>query len=167
MSAQRRTNGKQENDSKIIAGFPQDFFVLRLPIGTQGFHAAAQITDTHGTGKSITVHLAESLYLHGAGERYHGIGQQIHLIREKSHGKQQQNLYSKHQLPPVDPLSLLISHMDALRYRYSQREEQKRGKIPKRHGPVPVYQILGQQHDITGLGIGEYLATVHISISIL
>ena len=59
----------------------QGFFVMGLAICTQGFHAAADVTDTHGAGKGKAVDLAERLYLHGAGKGNHGIGNQIKPFR--------------------------------------------------------------------------------------
>ena len=54
---------------------------MGLAICTQGFHAAADVTDTHGAGKGKAVDLAECLYLHGAGKGNHGIGNQIKPFR--------------------------------------------------------------------------------------
>ena len=71
--------------------FDQHVFVAGLKIGAQGLHTAAEITDAHGAGKGITVYFAECLYLHGAGEGYHGIGNQVPGVGEKSDSKQEQD----------------------------------------------------------------------------
>ena len=80
-AAKPGTEGEQEDDTEIMGSLIQGFFVMGLAICTQGFHAAADVTDTHGAGKGKAVDLAERLYLHGAGKGNHGIGNQIKPFR--------------------------------------------------------------------------------------
>lgn len=90
---------------------------MGLAPDAKGLHAAAQVADAHGTGKGVAVHLAESLYLHGAGEGNNGVGQQVLRLRQKAHREQQQHLAQHHQLPPVQPLHRLkvLPHFSAAR----------------------------------------------------
>ena len=109
------------------------------------FHTAAQVTNAHGAGKCIAVHLAEGLYLHGAGEGDEGVGQQIQLLRQKAHDEEHQDLEQHHQLTPVEPLHPLELEADELSHK---------------NAPLARKQLDGHQHDVAGLGVGEDLAAV-------
>ena len=80
-AAKPGTECEQEDDTEVMGSLIQGFFVMGPAICTQGFHAATDVTDTHGTGKGKAVDLAECLNLHGAGKGNHGIGNQIKMIR--------------------------------------------------------------------------------------
>ena len=84
--------GKHENDAEVAEGLVQRLTVACLAVGTQGFHAASDISDAHGTREGVAVDLAERLHLHGAGEGYHCIGEDIHILGDDSDHKEQQDL---------------------------------------------------------------------------
>ena len=133
----------------------------------KGLHAAAQVTDTHGTGKGVAVHLAESLHLHGAGKRNDGVGQQVLRLRQKAHREQQQHLAQHHQLPPVQPLQCLKVLPQFFRSQHPQRKGTQRHQIVQHLVPLAIHDIGAQQHDIAGLGIGKHLAPEQIGVGIL
>ena len=126
----------------------------------EGVHAAAQIADAHGAGEGIAVHLAEGLYLHGAGEGNEGVGQQIQLLRQKAHDEEQQDLEQHHQLTPVEPLHPLELEADELGHKNAQRKGAQRHQVAQCLAPLARKQLDGHQHDVAGLGVGEDLAAV-------
>ena len=88
-AAQTCPKGKQENYAKVMQRFVQGAPAMGLAVGTQGFHSAAQVADTHGAGKGIAVHLSEGLHLHGAGKGNHSVRQKIPCSRQKTYQKQE------------------------------------------------------------------------------
>ena len=88
MASDSGTYCKHCDDSKIMTGFVQFFFILCLSIDTQRFHAASDIADTHGAGKCIAIDFTEGLHLHGTGKGYHGIGQKVACCWKESDHKQ-------------------------------------------------------------------------------
>ena len=126
----------------------------------EGIHAAAQIADAHGAGEGIAVHLAEGLYLHGAGEGNEGVGQQIQLLRQKAHDEEQQDLEQHHQLTPVEPLHPLELEADELGHKNAQCKGAKGHQVAQCLAPLARKQLDGHQHDVAGLGVGEDLAAV-------
>ncbi len=161
------TQGKNEDDGKVMQGLPQQLFIAGMPERDQRVHAAAQIADAHGAGKGVAVHLAERLHLHGAGEGYQRIGGHIPFGREKAHRKQHGNLGQQYQLPPVHALGLPPAQADALRRRYAQRKGKHWHKIVAEPRQIALKQALAHQHDVAGLRIGKYLAAPDVGIGVL
>ena len=61
-----RPDGKNQDNAKIMEGFLQLLRFLFPKISGKRLRAAPQVSDTHGTGISVTVDLPEGLHLHGA-----------------------------------------------------------------------------------------------------
>lgn len=114
ISAEPRSEGEEEDNTEVADGFLQGLAALRDPIGTYRFHSAAHISDAHGTGESVSVNLAECLYLHRAGEGNHCVGHQVPAVRHKANEEEKKNLNNKNQLPPVDFADVLESLPDQL-----------------------------------------------------
>lgn len=89
-SADSGTDSEQTDNAEIAAGFEQNLSVFVLNIETERFHSASDVSDAHGTCKSIAVYLTEGLNLHGTGERNHGICDNIAGFWEKSNNQQQE-----------------------------------------------------------------------------
>ncbi len=123
-------------------GFIDGLGVVGQPVGTQGLHAAAQVTDSHGAGKSVAVDLAECLYLHGAGEGNHGIRQEVPLVRQKAYQKQKKNLNDQNQLAPVNLSGFLIFLPNQLCNRNTEGEKQEGDKIVDYRTEIPVTDVL-------------------------
>lgn len=100
---------EEEDNTEVADGFLQGLAALRDPIGTYRFHSAAHISDAHGTSESVSVNLAECLYLHRAGEGNHCVGHQVPAVRHKANEEEKKNLNNKNQLPPVDFADVLES----------------------------------------------------------
>ena len=166
-AAKPGTECEQEDDTEIMGSLIQGFFVMGLAICTQGFHAAADITDTHGAGKGKAVDLAEGLDLHGTGKRNQSIGNQIELIRKETDQKQQQNFQNQNQLTPVNAFCPLILLTNQLGSSNSESKENNRDEIVQRGAEIAGKNMLAEQNDIAGLGVGEYLSAGNISIGIL
>lgn len=166
-AAKPGTEGEQEDDTEIMGSLIQGFFVMGLAICTQGLHAASDVADAHGTGKGKAVHLPEGLNLHGAGKRNQSIGNQIELIRKKTDQKQQQNFQNQNQLAPVNAFCLLILLTNQLGSSNSEGKENNRDEIVQRGAKIACKNMLAEQNDIAGLGVGEYLSAGNISIGIL
>ena len=90
-AAKAGTQREQEDDGEVVKRLAEGFGAAAHQPCAEGIHAAAQIADAHGAGEGIAVHLAEGLYLHGAGEGDEGVGQQIQLLRQKAHDEEQQD----------------------------------------------------------------------------
>lgn len=161
------SQGKQKNDSKISGRFSQQTPVTGMSFRQQGFHTAAQIADTHGTGKGIAIDLAKCLDLHSAGEGDHGVGQQVHGRGQKSHAEQQGHFKQENQLPPVHGVCGLKSPADLFRGHHAHTKGQQRNHIVQSPGPVSGKNVLAQQDNIAGLGIGKDFPAGDVGVGIL
>ena len=115
---------------------------MSLMIGAQGFHAAADISDTHSAGKGIAVDLTKSLYLHSAGKGYHSICNEVPCFRQESHKKQKKDLYDQNQLPPVDASGKLVFLADQLCSCNAKGKEHKRNQVVHNRAEIPVTDML-------------------------
>lgn len=140
---------------------------MRFMISAQRFHTASDVADAHGTGKGKAVHLPEGLDLHGTGKRNQSIGNQIELIRKETDQKQQQNFQNQNQLTPVNAFCPLILLTNQLGSSNSESKENNRDEIVQRGAEIAGKNMLAEQNDIAGLGVGEYLSAGNISIGIL
>ena len=120
-----------------MPGLAQGFPVVEPQPRHQGIHAAAQVADAHGAGKGIAVHLAESLYLHGAGKGDQGVGGQVEGVGKESHQEEQQDFHQQHQLPPVQAAVLFKEDADQFGGGHARGEGQHRHQVVEEAGPVP------------------------------
>ena len=181
---------KEKDNAEIVQCFGKILPVVRDAAGAEGFHAAADISDTHGAGKGIAVHFPESLHLHGAGKGYQGVCRKIQRLRKKSDKKQQKHLQHKDKLPPVQPplketvkpprtpvtLPLPVRpsgcHLpaempDHLRRRHSEGKGEQRHEIAEGCMPVFCEKTFTEQNNISGLRVGKYAAAGKIRVGIL
>ena len=140
---------------------------MRFMISAQRFHTASDVADAHGTGKGKAVHLPEGLNLHGAGKRNQSIGNQIELIRKETDQKQQQNFQNQNQLAPVNAFCLLILLTNQLGSSNSEGKENNRDEIVQRGAKIACKNMLAEQNDIAGLGVGKHFAPEQVGIGVL
>lgn len=166
-TAYSRTNGEHQNNSQITDRFVKDLSVMGLTVGTKGFHAAADISNTHGTCKGVSIYLTEGLNLHGAGEGYDGVRENIAVCRDKSDGEKKQDLNQKDKLSPVNFLGHSVLDMYFLGYGNADSKGEERDQIMDSESPVAGCDALAEKNDIAGLGVGEYLSAKQVGIGIL
>ena len=111
--------------------------------------------------------LSERLHLHGAGERNHGVGDQVPRVWHQADCQENDNLQHQHHLPPMQTLRLLIRFTDHLGDCDAKRKKQQRHGIMQRCEPVTFVKCLPKQHEVACLGIGEYLTAGNVRVSIL
>ena len=70
ISAKTGSHCEKDNDAEVIEGFSEIIRPALAEVSGHGRRAAPQVSDTHGTGIGIAVHLPEALYLHGTGKGY-------------------------------------------------------------------------------------------------
>lgn len=140
---------------------------MRFMISAQRFHTASDVADAHGTGKGKAVYLPEGLDLHGTGKRNQSIGNQIELIRKETDQKQQQNFQNQNQLTPVNAFCPLILLTNQLGSSNSESKENNRDEIVQRGAEIAGKNMLAEQNDIAGLGVGEDLSAGNIGVGIL
>ena len=160
-------DGKQQDDAKVPQHPVPGLRFVGLAPDAQRLHAAAQVTDAHGAGKGVAVHLAESLHLHGAGKRDDGVGQQVLLLRQKAHEEQQQPFAQHHQLPPVERAHLPEALPHFFSGEHPQRKGAQRHQIMQHPLPVAIHQVGAEQHDIAGLCVGKHFAPEQVGIGVL
>lgn len=159
--------GKQQNNTKVSQRFAQIFRIFRAEIGTKRVHAAADIADAHGAGKAVSVHLAESLHLHGAGKGNQRIRRKIVRFGHETNKKQQPDFAQQHPLPPMDAPVFLKKIPHTLRRRYAQRKREQRNQIVDGVLAVAFKHAVAEQNDIAGLRVCEYTAPRKIGVSVL
>lgn len=167
MTANSSANGKHDDNSQVTYGFVKGLSIMSLAVGAEGFHAAADISNTHGTCKGVSIYLAEGLNLHGTGEGYDGVCEYIPVRRDKSDGEKKQDLDQKDKLSPVNFLSHPVLDMYFLSYGNADSKGEERDQIMDSESPVAGCDALAEKNDIAGLGVGEYLSTKQIGIGIL
>ena len=123
------THREQQNDAKITHHPVLNFRFMGLAPDAECFHTAAQVTNAHGAGKCIAVHLAERLHLHCAGEGNDGVCQQVLLLWQKANNEQQKHFAQHHQLPPVKPLHVAKALPHLFCHQYAQRKSTQRNQI--------------------------------------
>ena len=165
--AERGADSKHQDDAPVTKGFLKICSILCFPVGTQGFHSAAQIADTHGAGKGIAFDLAEGLYLHRTGKGNDAVGDQVTGFRHETHREQNRNFKEQDELPPVNSGSALVAETKQLRCRDAEREKRQRNEILQSLRPVPLRNALAQKNNITGLRIREDVPAVDIGVSVL
>ena len=165
-AAQAGAQGKQTDDAKVVQGLVQGARGADLAVRTQGFHTAAQVSDAHGAGKSIAVHFAESLHLHSAGKGDKGVGCRVPAFRQKSNAEQQPDLRHQHQLTPVQ-VGMAAFAADGFCGGNAHSKADQGDQAAQRSGKIPRKQVVAQQHDIAGLGVGKHTAPGKVGIGIL
>ena len=161
------THREQQNDAKITHHPVLNFRFMGLAPDAECFHTAAQVTNAHGAGKCIAVHLAERLHLHCAGEGNDGVCQQVLLLWQKANNEQQKHFAQHHQLPPVKPLHVAKALPHLFCHQYAQRKSTQRNQIVQHPIPLTIHDVGTQQHDVAGLCICKHLTAEQIRIGIL
>ena len=87
------SDSKKEDDPEVVKTCPQGVFFFVAQICGKSSCAASEISDAHGGRVAVAMHLAERLYLHGAGKRYKGGCDHIQRMGDKSHDTQDQHLH--------------------------------------------------------------------------
>ena len=128
---------------------------------------ASQVSDAHRAGVSVSIDLAEGLYLHRTGEGNQNRRNHIRLLRDETDRKQDQNLQKQNSLPPVKFLGIFVFCLKTLRKKYTTGESQKWEQILDSLHPLSHHQVRAHQYDVTGLRVGEYLISCKISVRIL
>lgn len=136
-------------------------------ISAEHFRGAADVADAHGGGTGQAVKFSEAVDLHGTGKGHKGIGTYIQGLRKKTGNDQQERFYQKDHLPPVDffvcPETVVYTFCDV----NTQKECAEGNKIAKCCSPMSLSQVLPQQDNVSGLGIGKDPAAAIVGISIL
>ena len=96
-----------------------------------------------------------------------GVGQQVQLLREKSHAEQEQDLCQNDHLPPVQGFQALEVFPEQFRRQNAGSESDQRDQVMKRFEKISGKQVLAQQHDVARLGIGVNLAAEKVGICVL
>lgn len=163
-AAQRGTCKKQKNHAEIALCLAHGFGVAAYRIAEQRFHTGAQITNAHGAGKAIAVHLAKRLHLHGAGKADKTVCQRVDGFGHKAHRKQDQYLRQQHPLPPVKPA---FPQAHPLGGGNACRKKCKRHQIAENALRLTVDHGLRQQHNVAGLCVGKHVPPQNIGVGIL
>ena len=101
ISAKTCPHCEKKNNSEVIEGFSDIIRFMFAEVSGNGRRTASQISDTHGTGVGITMHLPKALYLHGTGKGYQCGRQHIQFSRHKANNKKKKDFQEKNALPPV------------------------------------------------------------------
>ena len=101
------SDSKKEDDPEVVKTCPQGVFFFVAQISRKSSGAASEISDAHGGRVAVAMHLAERLYLHGAGKRYKGSGDHIQGMGNKSHDTKDQHFHKDNELAPVEHLAFL------------------------------------------------------------
>ena len=113
-TAQSCAQRKDQDDSIIMRRLFQGSLLVVTQIDRQTLGSTAQITDTHGAGIAVSVHLTEGLHLHGAGKGNDHIRRHIIFCRDKSHNKKQGHFDHNNDLTPVDVFGIFVFMPDLL-----------------------------------------------------
>ena len=70
-------------------------------------------------------------------------------------------------MPPVDARAVLIASAHQFGQIHTQHEGQKREEVVQRTSGVTGCEVLTEQDDVAGLGVGEYLAAAVVRVRVL
>ena len=136
-------------------------------IPAKHLRGAPHISDTHRGCAGDSPELPEAVNLHRTGKRQQNISRGIHGMRQKSRRHQKYDFYKKDDLSPVKQAVFFIQLTYPLRHIHASDKCQNGKQIPYGALPVSCRQVLSQQHDIACLGIGKYLSSAIIRVSVL
>ena len=128
---------------------------------------ASQISDAHRAGITISVHFTERLHLQCACKGYQNRCCHICCVRDKSHRKKDQDLKKQNPLSPMQLLGILESCLKPLREKYTRSKCKYWEQIFQSRSPLSHHKVRAHQHNVTGLGIREYLVPGKICIRVL
>lgn len=83
------SHSKGKDDAEIMERTMKESFLAGAFVMDKSLNPASQVTNAHGTGVLVRVHLAEGLNLHGTGKRNQGVGQKVQTGREIANQKKQ------------------------------------------------------------------------------
>lgn len=89
------------------------------------------------------------------------------MFRHEAYDKEQQNFNQQYDLSPVETLVLLKKLADIGGNGNAQCKKQDRNQIVDCLPKVVVKEILAEEYDIAGLGIGKHMPSGNISVYIL
>ena len=169
ISAKTCSHCEKKNDSEVIEGFSEIIRFMFAEVSGNSRRTASQISDTHGTGVGIAVHLPESSVPAWHRQRIPVIVASISSsLGTKADNKKKKDFQEKNTLPPVKFLcSNGIFPGSFPPPRHLMAKDSNGKQIPQSVHPLSCHEMLAHKHDVSGLCIGKYFISDIIGISIL